>query len=306
MQARGVTLAEADQVLAGDLTGVTWPLLAAILSSCGALQADIQVAHDLFDQLQQRTPPPAGVTDPDLRPQPDPALDPAVEGWVQGWRPSSAPRGSFSTSRTGTASAEDPIEAGLEEETGRVAPPVNFAAEPWPTCGETTPANRASTAPSETTSETTASLGGEHGPGDDHADTSDATLSGPVGQPPTAGSGPANSTTTRGTTAPPVPEAATNPKEFVALMDQYRTYRDRSLREIEREARRHPQVERPYSFASYSTIGKNGKLPRQLLVIAFIAGCGGSRSYIDRWVEVHRRLSLEQVDSPWSPGSPET
>lgn len=92
---------------------------------------------------------------------------------------------------------------------------------------------------------------------------------------------------------PPDPATATDHVEFVTQMKAFRVYKgERPLRDMAKVCARHPRVDRPYSYASFSTIGSNGKLPKRELVCAYIAGCGGTDAEIEQWVQAHTRLCL--------------
>ncbi|TDD86370.1 hypothetical protein, partial [Actinomadura rubrisoli] len=61
-EAKGVTPAEFSQIITGDLTGIGWWALEAVLISCGAMKADIEVALALYEQITR----PAGSLGPAL------------------------------------------------------------------------------------------------------------------------------------------------------------------------------------------------------------------------------------------------
>ncbi|MFD0688138.1 hypothetical protein [Actinomadura fibrosa] len=99
------------------------------------------------------------------------------------------------------------------------------------------------------------------------------------------------------TVAPPDPSSAQDSAQYVEMMKKFRRYKgDPPFRAMEDACRRHPRIERCYSYGSFSTIGKNGKLPKRDLVRAYIAGAGGSDAEIDQWLEAHIRLSVDQAD----------
>ncbi|NDU74183.1 hypothetical protein GWI34_16295 [Actinomadura sp. DSM 109109] len=54
--ARGVTPAKLRQIVAGDLAGITWPALDAVLAACGAPRAETEVAQRLFNEVQAVDP----------------------------------------------------------------------------------------------------------------------------------------------------------------------------------------------------------------------------------------------------------
>ncbi|MEV0660446.1 hypothetical protein AB0I58_03485, partial [Spirillospora sp. NPDC050365] len=94
--ARGVTSAKLRQIVAGDLSGIKWSALEAVLAACGAFQAHIEVAQNLYNQVQAVDPhtvPPvkaASWTDP-------------LDDWAPVRLPRQASSSSPDSSRTDTS-----------------------------------------------------------------------------------------------------------------------------------------------------------------------------------------------------------
>lgn len=238
---RGVTPAKFDQIIAGDLNGINWYALEAVLASCGATKADLQVAQDLFDQIRQ------GIDQ--AIPDPPPPLPPRSDQ-DEDWAPL------------------------------RTQPALQFPSWPpatrplplWPR-----PADEPAGDGAVPATPGTASTGKTDTPDSNQKESAK----------------PAEHNSSRRKPQPPDPATATNPGEYVALMKKFRIHKgERPYREMASVAEHHPQVTRPYSYASFQTIGNNGKLPKRELVRAYIAGAGGSNTEIDQWIEAHQRLSV--------------
>jgi hypothetical protein len=289
--ARGVTYAKLRQIVAGDLDGIKWWALEAVLVACGASQADLEVAHDLYDQVRPSTTtiPGSPWTDPagdggaqvrlpgDRRSRTRPS-DPPAFMWVEPeLDPAPGPAWPISpmAGLTGTGTAAGPRPVPAAESPGEVQGEISGEAradDAPPRCGENVPdcvlaAGDAAPVPHQTTE--------------------------PKEEAPSAPPGPRRQGARKASA--PDPYTAADCVEFVALMKKYRVFKgEPPLREMVKVCSRHPKVKRTYSYATFSTIGKNGKLPKREVVCAYIAGCGGSDTEIDQWVRAHTQLSIEQ------------
>ncbi len=272
-EARGVTPAKFAQIVAGDFTGISWGALEGVLVACLAAKADLKVAMELFDQVQEwhasQPPPEEGrVARTQARGAPS---------WV--WPPPEPDSTASDSIVIRPSLSPNPLTSdGLAEASKTPAEEVDpqdhvDAVQPQP-CQPPSPDS-----------------GDDDGGGGGREDDGEEELA-PATTPRARRKGSHK-------VSPPDPGTAADQGEFVAQMRAFRTfYGDRPLREMAKECARHPKVERPYSFGAFSTIGKNDKLPKRDLVCAYIAGCGGSDTEIDQWIEAHKRLSVPPAPHP--------
>lgn len=297
--ARGVTSAKLRQIVAGDLAGITWSALEAVLTACGAFQADIAVAQELFNQVQTADPhtiPPAKAA---------PRVDP-----LDDWAPVQPPR----RPRSSRTEPTGPPPWAWPEENPRPDTP----AEAVPSGPAPARTSVPTSDPAQDTAPDAESTGtGSTGSGDASAGSSvrcgpdvpgciaaggttaggadvecqDATEAAtPAAQAPVSSAGTEKADHAE---IEVDPWTAGDPGGFVALMRKFRLLKgERPYREMAKVCARHPAVPRPYAFASFCTIGKNGKLPRHDLVRAYIAGAGGTDAEIDQWLKAHARLAI--------------
>jgi len=257
---RGVTPRRLSQIIAGDFAGASWAALEAVLIACDAAPADIQVAQRLYDRSAAGPPCSTGGT-PGRGEIPRP---PASAAPV----PTDLPCTSQPHHGEGRHGRAPDGDAHRD-----AAPPGPPPPAPDDTEEETATIDAGPPARSDA-----AALRQLPGDGDPH--------DGAVDHQPRAGRPSA--------VHEPDPMTATTVEEFVALLKQFRLYKvgERPLREMVKAAQRHPMVDRPYSFSSLSTIGRNGKLPKRALLRAYIAGADGTAKDIERWERAHGRLSI--------------
>lgn len=318
---RGITGPKFRQIVSGDLSGIKWSALEAVLVACGASDADITVAQELFDRTQ---PTSAALIQAD-----------GPLGWIEDpagdWTP--LPRGHWrgTAGRAGddppaprppvTGSLSDARRphpaAGIASTPATAAPPPGPGAPPAP-C-PAVPGSAPNTAEDAAEAPAVPAQGadaparcGGNVPGciaaDGHAAPARTVPDAPAATPrPVLEPEPEPPAPTELQEEPPPPAAqhaaakvfdpdprtAADPAAFVALMKEYRQFKNKTLREMEKQCARHPRVKETYSYSSFSIIGQNGKLPKRALVLAYIAGCGGSDAEINLWLLAHRRLSVQ-------------
>ncbi|SEG88974.1 hypothetical protein SAMN05444920_106349 [Nonomuraea solani] len=86
----------------------------------------------------------------------------------------------------------------------------------------------------------------------------------------------------------PSPEGATTPTEFVAALRRLKDWSGLSYRQMEKQAERCGLA---LPRTTISNALDRGRLPSELLVVAFVRACGCDQGEAEEWVRVRRRIA---------------
>lgn len=224
-----ISLRRVRQILSGEIRNSQWDAIEEILKACGAEQAMLSVALDLYAQIGA------------------------------------------------TRSRTDPYRVGLSEEFDptrlmlRLTDLPTSRADPHITMTEVTDLE-----PPKPENE----MGKET--------EKDASDEGSSSKPPLTPSDPVE-------VLRPDPTRARTAKEFVEEMLRFWTVMGKPSLRMMAKACAESRLVQTYSFASFSNIkkmGKESKLPKKTLVLAYIVGCGGDRQDLDSWSAAWTELAL--------------
>jgi hypothetical protein len=99
----------------------------------------------------------------------------------------------------------------------------------------------------------------------------------------------------------PSPDGATTPAEFVATLRRLKDWSGLSYRQMGRRAERYGLT---LPRTTISTALDRGRLPSELLVVAFVRACGCDQTEAQEWVRARRRIAASSpaADGSASPG----
>ncbi|MFF5208970.1 hypothetical protein [Streptosporangium sp. NPDC000396] len=100
------------------------------------------------------------------------------------------------------------------------------------------------------------------------------------------------------TSAPPDPDDATSPAEFVMALGRLRQWSGLSYRQLAAKAEASGEVLPPSTAAGALS---RAMLPREELVAAFVRACGVGEAGVAHWVSVRRHLAVSAAPRPLLP-----
>lgn len=318
----GLPAEKCKTIIGGELHGASWGAVEALLMACCASKSDLQVAQELHDSVRRSRLPRPAVPAPEPVVQDPPVPPPTLGRPDQTVEPASSTSPAAETPETRATGLPQRSDAASSAET---PPPLaDWLTAFAPIHGPAIAADdaEADDAPPSIEADVVwvvslpyanSALVDAPGPGgadrpatpgdspDDASDLDNAP-SGPLGADQTEGT-PEADRSCQEAVALPDPDKAATAAEFVQAMKDYREYYgDRPYREMQKRSDADPRVDPKYSHTSFCIIGRNGRLPKRDLVIAYIVGAGPRngthQKTLDRWARAHLRLTRLLASPP--------